>query len=393
MREFSRAFDEFVDPPKQKSGKSRADDDQKARNDHVSGHGRDYSDAAPLRLTRVSDVEAVPVEWLWTGRLARGKLTLLAGDPGIGKSQIATDIIARTSAGLYWPDGGRADVGSVIIISAEDALRDTIRPRLEAAGAELPRVHVLGAVIENAPKVHSFNLQDHIAYLSQTVASIGDVVLIVIDPITSYMGAGIDSHRTTDVRAVLEPLIRFADETGIAVLAISHPPKSAQGKAINSVTGSLAYVAAARMVFIAIEEPETERRLLLPVKNNLAPPSPGLGYRLEQSITLNGIVASRVVWDGQPVFTTANEAVRASNASGTDKVKEAEQFLLEQLRNGPVCVDGLFDAAARHGVAEKTLRRAGGRLGVAKTKRGFHGGWAWSLPDTLKMANEDAPTL
>ena len=134
------------------------------------------------------------------------------------------------------------------------------------------------------------------------------MALVIIDPITSYMGTRIDSHRTTDVRGVLEPLGRFADEAGVAVLAITHPPKAAQGSAINSFTGSLAFVATARMAFIATEEPETERRLLLPVKHNLGPKAPGLAYRFEQRIVSKGIVGSHIAWDIAPVTVTADEA-------------------------------------------------------------------------------------
>jgi len=366
-----------------------------AKHDKAAAEGKSKANGHPraaeinLRITCVCDVEPEPVEWLWPGRLARGKLTLVAGDPGIGKSQIAIDAAARTSAGLDWPDGGRAVAGCVLILSAEDAIKDTIRPRLEAAGADLKRVHVIEAVRERGHKERSFNLKDNIIHLGSAVKQIGDVALLVIDPITSYMGTDINSHQTTDVRAVLEPLARFADQSSITVLGISHPPKGAQGKAINAVTGSLAYVAAARTVFIAIEEPETDRRLLLPVKSNLAAPPPGLGYSLHETITSKGIVASRVVWDSQPVLVTANEALRASNSGSTSsKLQEAEQFLHERLANCPASVDELFEEAKRQGIAEITLRRAGIRLNVVKTKTGFRGGWTWSLPDT---SEDDQP--
>lgn len=232
-----------------------------------------------LRIVRVADVQPRAVEWLWPGRLALGKLTLLGGNPGTGKSTISCDISARISGGIPWPDGGTPERGTVLILSAEDAIDDTLRPRLEAAGADVDRVHVIQSVPEPSGKERSFSLQDDLARLRSTVTDLGDVRLVILDPITSYMGGSIDSHRTTDVRSVLEPLARFADETRLAVLAITHPPKAAQGNAMNSFTGSLAYVAAARIAFIAIEEAETERRLLLPVKINVGAMPPGLGLR------------------------------------------------------------------------------------------------------------------
>lgn len=335
-----------------------------------------------LRLTRVADVEARPVEWLWPGRLALGKLTLLGGNPGTGKSTILYDASARITKGIPWPDGTRAPLGSVIVLSAEDAIGDTIRPRLEAAGADLNRVHVIEAVTGSNGTDRTFSLQEDLTRLRNAVAQVGDVVLVTLDPITSYMGGSVDSHRTTDVRAILEPFARFAEEMRVAGLAVTHPPKAAQGRAINSFTGSLAFVAAARMAFITIEEPETERRLLLPVKNNLAAMPAGLGYGIEQIDLPSGIGASRVVWDGQPVTVTAGEAIKAvEGGTSKDKVKEAKTFLREQLAAGPVAVNEVFRIAEEWEIAEKTLRRAADKLGVVKEKASFQGGWTWALPD------------
>src|SRR5262249_19830197 len=160
------------------------------------------------------------------------------------------------------------------------------------------------------------------------------VALVDIDPITSYMGK-IDGHQTVDVRTVLEPLAAFAERHDSAVLAISHPPKASQSKALHAVTGSLAFVAAARMVFIAAREPQSERRLLLPVKNNLGKPAPGLGFTLAQRFVSNDILASHVLYDSAPVTTTADEAVAASNYEGPSALNEATEFLREELANGP----------------------------------------------------------
>jgi putative DNA primase/helicase len=334
------------------------------------------SSATVLRTVCVADVEAVPIDWVWFGRLARGKLTMLSGDPGIGKSQMAIDIAARITMGDNWMDAGRAPQGNVVILSAEDAIKDTLRPRLEVAGAELRRVHVMEAAVQDG-KERSFNLQSDLESLRVKLADIGEVVLVIIDPITSYMGH-IDSHRTTDVRAVLEPLARFAEETNIALLAISHPPKATQTKAIYAVTGSLAYVAAARFAFVVVEEPETERRLLLCAKTVAAPPN-GIGFRLVQSHTEKGILASSVAWDNAPVTLTANEAVRAGSA-GSGKLAEAIEFLNDELAGDPVSADEIGAKAIRMDISEATLRRARKVLNVVAAKEGFQGKWLWSLP-------------
>jgi hypothetical protein len=140
----------------------------------------------------------------------------------------------------------------------------------------------------------SFNLQEDLEKLRRKITAIGDVGLLSIDPITSYMGVQMDSHRTSDVRAVLKPFIVLAQETNIAVLCVTHPPKAAQISALHSFTGSLAFVAAARLAFIVTPEAETDRRLLLPVKNNIGARALGLCFRLEPTLVSKNIVAPRV---------------------------------------------------------------------------------------------------
>jgi AAA domain len=153
--------------------------------------------------------------------------------------------------------------------------------RARQSRIKLAANHLLAATLKDGART-MFSLQHDLAALGKKLKEVGDVAIVVIDPITSYMGSKIDSHRVTDVRAVLEPLADWAEEHKVAVLGITHPPKNAPAKAIHAL-GSIAYVAAARLVFLAIEEPSSERRLLLPVKNNLGPLAPGLSYALVQT--------------------------------------------------------------------------------------------------------------
>lgn len=332
--------------------------------------------ATRLVLTTLAEVTPKAVDWVWPGRLARGKTTMLAGNVGLGKSQTAIDIAARITTGAAWPDGGDAPLGSVIFLSAEDTPDDTLRPRLDAAGGDPARVHVVTAVREG-DKRRTFNLQADIEELRKVVTALGDVVLIIIDPVTSYLGR-IDSHRSSDVRAALEPVGEFAATTGVAVLLVSHPSK-AVSNAINSVTGSLAFVAMPRMVFLAVPEVGTERNLLLPVKNNLGPLAPGLGYRLIQRIVEPGIVASHVAWDAAPVRTTADEALAALR-EGNSAMREAREFLADALTNEPLAAATVMTMAVTQGISEITLKRARKALGVVSVKTEFDGGWMWSLP-------------
>jgi len=202
------------------------------------------------------------------------------------------------------------------------------RPRLEAAGADLNRVEVLEAIHDekNGAK-RSFNLKDDLDKLETAIADYGDVVLVTLDPITSYLGRGVDSHQSADVRAVLEPLASFSERTGVAVLAVSHPPKAPQAKPINSITGSLAFVAAARVVLLVVADPDDDdRSLLLPVKNNLSGAAEGMGYRLVQRPITGGIIASHVHWDTEPVNVSASEALRRPTPALPRSLKRLRPF-------------------------------------------------------------------
>jgi hypothetical protein len=218
--------------------------------------------------------------------------------------------------------------------------------------------------------------------------TIGNVGLLITDPITSYMGANVDSHRTADVRRVLEPFSALAEETGIAVLGITHPPKATQSNALHAFTGSMADVAAARLAFLAVEEPGSDRRLLLPVKNNIGARAPGLGYRLEQTMLSNGIVASRVAWDSAPVTLTANEAMHTPSAEERAARADAKELLLEQLSEGPKMAAEIEQLASDLKISERTLRRARKDLQVKSTKDGYAGGWRWSLTSAKAVPSE-----
>ncbi len=337
-------------------------------------------EAAGLNFVRAADSSPEPVSWLWPSRLARGKLTMVAGDPSMGKSQITLDVAARLSSGAAWPDGGQAPRSSVLILSAEDAIGDTMVPRLMAAQADRRQIHILQSVATQSG-VRSFSLQADLAALGAKVAELGDLAAVIIDPITSYMGA-IDSHRTTDVRAVLEPMAEWAERHDVAILAVTHPPKAAQAKAIHALTGSLAFAAAARLVFLAIAEPETGRSLLLPVKNNLGPKAAGLGYRIVGAEVGKGIATSRIEWDSEAVRVTADEAVQADQTASrkTRPVNEAENFLRNLLGFGEQPASDVKAAAEEAGIAPRTLARAKSSLGVEVRKDGSEGGWLWHLP-------------
>jgi putative DNA primase/helicase len=279
-----------------------------------------------------SEIEPERIEWLWPARTAKGKHTCIAGEPGTGKSQLATYIAAQISMGATWPCGeGRAPQGSVLVLSAEDGEADTIVPRLYAAEADLGRVHIVSAVRTSYAASRGFNLQADIELLEQKIAELGDVALITIDPISSYLGKT-DSHKNAEVRGVIEPLSAMAERTRVAVLSVTHFSKTGAAnttKALHRFIGSIAFVGAPRMAFAVIDDAEDkDRRLFLHAKNNLAAPPQGLAFRLHQTIVgeiRKGIVASCVDWEGEPVTITANEALAAEAGSTAAKPSEDQK--------------------------------------------------------------------
>jgi hypothetical protein len=259
-----------------------------------------------------ADVEPKPVAWLWPRRIAKGKPSLLAGEPGASKSQLAIAVGAVVSTGGDWPcREGKAPLGTVVILSAEDSTEDTVVPRLMAAGADLTRVHLIEAVrTKNGER--GFNLKKDLGALEAKITDLGDVALVIVDPITGYMGDA-ESNSTTAVRAVLDPLGQMAEHLGVAVLVVHHFRKQSgdgpAGKPSHRILGSQAFVAAARVAFLVVEDPETPgRRLFL----NCKPPStelppPGLAYALKEKQVRPEITASYVAWEDQPVATSADE--------------------------------------------------------------------------------------
>jgi AAA domain len=355
-----------------------------------------------LVVRRASDIEPRAIDWIWQARIARGKHTAIAGEPGTGKSTLICEIIAAVTTGGEWPcSEGRAPIGSVVILSAEDDAEHTLVPRLMAAGANLDRVHIIEAVRPDGGKgVRSFNLQADIERLEKMIAEIGDVMLIDIDPISSYMGKA-DSHKNSEVRGVLEPVSKMAERTGAAVLSITHFSKASAAngvKALHRFIGSIAFTAAARFAFAVMAAPDDEdRRLFLHVKNNLAAPPQGLAFRLGQRIVGDpgkAIVASYVMWDLEPVSITANEALAAEASTSDQKSaqSEAEEFLRDLLASGPVPQKEVKAAAEGAGVAWATVRRAKDRLGIRPHKTGMGGGWLWSLSRRCSNQAEDAHT-
>jgi putative DNA primase/helicase len=334
-------------------------------------------------FVRMSDVAGKPVEWLWPGRFPLGKLSLICGDPGTSKSLLVCDLAARISCRLPWPDAPAHDsAGDVWLISLEDDLADTIRPRLDAAGADVSRVHALQA---------TFALDADLDRLELALSETPMARLLVIDPISACLGR-VDSHKNADVRGALAPLALLAARRNVAVICVHHLNKSATGPALYRAAGSLAFAAAARAVWlVAKDRGDERRRLLLPIKSNLSEALTGLAYRIE-SDEARGV--GRLVWDDAPILQTADEALAMLTDDEREKRHErheAKAWLLETLVTEPIASKDLQALAKEAGHAWGTVRRALRDVNARSYRRG--GGrdakWYWRI----LVSDDDRPLL
>lgn len=348
----------------------------------ASGLLDDLTRSTPVVL-RLSAFEPESVQWLWRGRLARGKLTLIVGDPGLGKSFMTLDLASRLTRGGTWPDGEPIEApGRVLLLSAEDAPGDTIRPRVDAAGGIAGRICMLAAVKRPLDEREApFNLVDDLPALDAAVLSAG-ADLVVIDPLSAYFGGAgmVDTHRDSDVRAVLMPLAELADRARVSVVGVMHLTKSADRRAISRVLGSIGFVGQARIVLAVAKDPEDEgRRLVVPLKNNLSEPPATLAFT---------VAGGRLVWEPTAVDgVDADQVLGPPPRNQRDGARDAAvSFLREALRDGERRADDVLREARREGITFTTLRRASEGLKVRKRRDGRAGVWFWALP----QAEQDA---
>jgi hypothetical protein len=351
--------------------------------------------AGKLVHQRVTDIKMTPIHWLWKGRLAQGKISLLVGNPGLGKSQTCASITSIVTTGGLWPDAvpmnerTRCEKGSVIILSSEDDPADTVKPRLIAAGADTDRIELVTAIREDSqdetPIERSFSVSTDLAKLGALMDQMGDVRLLIIDPISAYMGTA-DSYKDSDVRGLLTPLQNMAHERNFAILLIAHLTKSTAGSALMRVQGSVGLVAMARAVWGINEDPEDpDRRLFVSMKTNLTKNTTGLAFTI-QSVELSSeegpIETSRVMWEDEAVTISAEEAMSTRNdtADEREEKKDAKSFLLSLLADGPVASNIVLREAKSFGYKEITIRRAKTLIGAATLKIGSNeNAWKWHL--------------
>jgi hypothetical protein len=354
---------------------------------------------------RLSDVQMRPIEWLWPGRIALGKHTALAGEPGTGKSTLLLWVAAKVSAGGSWPCGeGAVPKGTVLILSAEDGVEDTIKPRVLAAGGDPDKVEVITAMKGADGKFSSFTLQADLMALEARIKKLGDVRLLIVDPLTSYLGSRVDGNSNTDIRHIVEPLHEMAERQKVAILSNGHFSKAGaanRSRASHRFVGSIAFVALPRIAFVVVPDRDNEdRRLMLQVKNNIAPAAEGLAFRLVQRLAgyvgepPQPLYASCVSWEAEHVILTADQAIAEHEGTlrgeererQTPQQAEAEEFLRSWLEGGSrsASAKDVERGAKEAGISSKVLRTVRERICISEPIKdnGKITGHAWALkPD------------
>jgi len=329
-----------------------------------------------VQLRRMSEVEPEVVEWLWPPYIPTGKVTLLEGDPGVGKSWIGLAIATAVSLGKGLPGQAVNNPADVVLASAEDGLGDTIRPRLDGMHADVERVHAVDGAL---------TLDDAGFLMLETVIASVQPALLIIDPLVAYLGGNLDLHRSNETRAVMARLARLATAHGLAVLAIRHLTKGGASRAIYRGLGSIDITAACRSALLAGCDPQNPAsRGLVQIKSNLAPTGPAIGFELRDG---------GFYWTGESSLTAA-VILASEDEPGASAGEEAADLLRDVLADGPVPAAEVWQEVSAAGLKDRTVKRAKARLGVRTFRRGEPGRrgggvWVWELPDGRAASPQD----
>jgi len=316
------------------------------------------SDGVKLRC--MADVKAENVTWLWKPRIPKGKVTLEEGDPGIGKSWVSLAIATGVTLGKGLPGQEQSEPANVVIASAEDGLGDTIRPRLDAMGADVSRIYAIDGAL---------TLDDSGFVLLEGYLERVKPALLIVDPLVAFLGAEVDIHRANETRAIMSQLSRLAEKFEIAILAVRHLTKGNMSKAIYRGLGSIDITAACRSVLMAGSDPDyPQNRALVHIKSNLAPAGPAIGYELREG---------GFYWTGESTLTVAQILASDNSVEGTSTRDAAEDFLKKELAEGQVPAKDVYRDAEGQGISRRTLERAKATLKVESIRKGDT--WFWCL--------------
>lgn len=324
------------------------------------------------KVNLINDIVPRSVDWLWEDKIARGRITLIAGDPGIGKSWLSLDIASRVSNGTPWPDGKTCEKGRVILLNCEDDFADTVRPRLDLLGADIKNIYELEGIQEEEG-VSQVSFED--VDMFESVIDSYMPSLIIVDPVSAYFGQGTDNYRDTAVRNALRPLAEMIMESGVALLLVAHLNKSSDQQGLYRVSGSIQFSGAARTTYVVTVDPKNpERRLMVCAKNNLGPARFGHGYSIDPE------AAEPIMWEPDALPDSDLEALLPIGGRRDDDTDEIQLFLeREAEKNKGVLLPGeVKKSTSEGGYQWSSVQRARRHAGFTAIHR--NNGWLWVSP-------------
>ncbi|MFF2331850.1 MULTISPECIES: AAA family ATPase [unclassified Streptomyces] len=353
-----------------------------------------------LRLTRASDIEPEPVVWAWLddgeGRVPAGALSVAAGREGTGKSSFGMWMAAHVTRGTL-PGSFHGRPRAVFYVAVEDSWKQTIVPRLIGAGADLDLVYRVEAVEAEYGETTLSLPQDN-SLMEDAIKEHG-VALVVLDPLMSCIGSGIDTHRERDVRKALDPLARMADRTGAVLLGIAHFGKGAGTDPSSLITGSGAFKNVPRAILGFARDDDNDCRVMTQSKNSLGRSDlPSLTYAIEsvEVPTRKGMAqVGRFAFTGEST-RSVDEILAAGSPADSGERAEAADWLRGYLmdQGGEAFAKDVKKAAAADDISERTLQRAMRKAGVVSARTGFGKGAVWRIEAlTTVTESEDAPAV
>jgi len=323
---------------------------------YASDEDNVHSLPVEIEIEKLSQVKMKKIDWIWKDVIAKGKLTLFAGEPGVGKSQLLLYIASIVSnGGKFHFEFKNCEQQKVLLISGEDESEDTIVPRLRALGANINNIDNVKGIKKvdknGQPYYDAICLVEHLAELEQKIID-NNYKILIVDPITIYLGS-IDQHKNNEIRGALARITALAERHDLGLVLNSHfskPSGSASKNAIYRVMGSIGFAAAARVVYGIMKDPENpERRLFIPIKNNIGQDKYGFVYKIISSLLENSIETSHVSFLDERIDKTANEILNTQTDVKAPKLEEVKTFLVKLLQNGAVPLSVIRKACTDNG--------------------------------------------
>jgi hypothetical protein len=322
-----------------------------------------------IRFVPASELQPRPVSWLWPSRLARGKLAIVEGDPGVGKTLYCLDLCARLTTARPFPDGSPGiEPANAIVLESEDDRNDTTIPRLQAMGADMNRIFVADQF--DAGLAEPFCFPAHLEKLDEALTKT-QAALVIISPISNFLESCIIGNLEGSIRRVLWPLAKLAEKHRSVIQMVRHLNKKIGGQAVYRGGGSISFIAACRSGWLIARDPENPARsILAQVKNNLAPAQTSLAFEIQTSGSGQQILA----WQGESVLS-ADQLLLAAGHSAVPSTARAEavEFLADFLFEGPKTSREVWEVAKDRELSHRTIERAKAEMHI-RSMRIWHDG-------------------